>query len=221
MKNDDLNYPDFFKEEIYDGFVRFLLGKYSNATCIALLADEPLFTKKGVHQNFRKAFNEFLNQNPRIEKIFGLNNFKTFVVKNIVGEMLHFPVSPEDEGLMVREGIRSPELLPPMDSKDIPRVRKDIKLSAAPMKGQILKGDWKEHSLLVPQKLILHYKRGYAMSIKKTTECFYVTTREQVNNIIFDIYENKVAYALFDGERLTFVKNANPIKKKKPVPRQV
>lgn len=212
------NYQDFFREEIYGKFVDYLIGKFGNAVCVAMLDDEPLFTKKGVNLSFRRHFNRFLASNPKIEKVFAENGGKTFSVKNFVNERLRFPVNVNDDDLMVRESLRLPKLQPAMDKSEIPRASKMIKNSAAPMKNQILKSDWKSRNFLVPEKLILHFKRGYAMHIGKTTQTFMIENREQVNSLIFDVFENKVAYAIIGKERLTLVKHANPTKKQKTLP---
>lgn len=212
---EELNYQEFFKEEIYDKFTKYLLGKYGSAACIAQLNDEPLFTKKGVHVSFRRAFNAFLNENPKIEKVFAEYGGKTFVLKNIAGEMLHFPVDVNDEALMIREELRSGVILPKMDHTEIPRASKQIKNTTSALTQKIMR-QWNqnERDFLVPMNLTLHFKRGYAMSIHKTTMTFKVTNPEQVRNLIFDAYEGKVAYAIFDKERLTFVRNGNPNKNK-------
>jgi hypothetical protein len=214
MKEDQKPYQEFFKEEVYDGFTKFLLSKFSSATCIALLDDEPLFTKKGVHVQFRKTFNEFLNKNPHVEKVFANNSGKCFVLKNVAGEMLHFPIDAKDNELMVREGIRIPVVLPTMDRKDVPRAYKLIKNTAEPMKKQVLKGDWSESRFIIPKNLTIHFKRGYALSIGHTTETYKVESKDQINNLIFDVFENKVAFAIFEKQRLSFVRNGNQIKTK-------
>lgn len=202
------NYQDFFKEELYDGFVKYLLNKYGSATVISMLHDDPLISKKGVHFLFRKTFNEFLSLNPLIAKEFAINNYRFMTLRNITKEPLAFPIDTKDDGLMVREGIRVPKLIPV--SNDIPRATKRMKNSAGPMKGQVIKGDWNEKKYLCPKRLIIHFKEGHAIRIGKTTESFLVESRSEAIDIILHRFEKKVAYATIQGEEeFCFVKPRN------------
>lgn len=194
MENRNINYQDFFRDEIYGKFVDFLIHGLGNAAVIALLDNEPLFTKRGVHFQLRRKFNEFLSQNPAIEKVFARNDGKTFFMKGICNQNLAFPVNCEDDTLMVRENIRIPKLIP-SNLDNFPRARKYIKNTAEPLKGQILKGDWKEDRFLAPRKLIVHYTHAYSFQIKKTTEVFVVNSKEDVANLLFHVYRNKIKFA--------------------------
>lgn len=204
MNNDDRNYQDFFKEELYDRFVKFLLDKLGSATVIALIGDDPVFTKKGVHQQLRRQFNEFLSQNKKIEKIFVENDGKCYLLRNIVNETLRFPVDVNDDELMVREKLR-PSVFIPADM-NFPRAGKKTKSTAEPMKNQLLKGDWKEHKFGAPTKLVVHFKRNYAKHLGKTTVTYDVNSKEEVADILFHRFRDKVAFAQCDGHNFEFVK---------------
>jgi len=197
------NYRDFFKEEIYDRFVGYLTHKLGNAVVIALLDNEPLFTKKGVHFQFRRYFNEFLSANPRIEKVYSRNEGKTFLVKGISEQPLAFPINSEDDALMVRENIRIPVLIP-AQIDEFPRARKYHKNTAEPLKGQILKGDWKEDKFLAPRKMLVHYTKVYSVKIGKTTEVFTVNSKEDVANLLFYVYKNKIKFARIGNQVFQF-----------------
>lgn len=190
----DQEYQNFFKEVIYGRFVNFLIRELGNAAVIALLDNEPLFTKRGVHFQLRRQFNEFLSQNPAIEKVFSRHDHKTFLVKGICDQPLAFPVACDDDSLLVRENLRIPALIP-VSLDDFPRARKYMKLSAEPMKGQILKGDWKEDKFKAPKKMLVHYTKQYAGKIGKTTEVFNVESKEDVANLLFHVYKDKIKFA--------------------------
>jgi hypothetical protein len=204
MKQSSENYQDFFREEIYDGFVRFLLDKLGSATVIALIDDEPVFTKKGVHTQLRRKFNEFLARNPRIERVFAQNDHKTFMIKGISGQPLAFPINTEDEALMVREDIRIPEFIP-VDKTGYPKARKMIRNTAEPLRNQLLKGDWKEHKFIAPCKLVVHFKKNYANKIGKTTITFTVISKEEILYLLYDTYRDKVAFAQCGKQKFQFV----------------
>ena len=76
------------------------------------------------------------------------------------------------------------------------------------MKGQLLKEQWNAKPFVCPNKLIVHFKRGYAQSIGRTTETFEISSRADAMNILFSMYENKVAFAQIKGtdEEFEFVK---------------
>lgn len=206
MIQEERDYQEFFKEEIYDGFVKFLLGKLGSAKVIALIGDDPVFDKKGVHVQLRKLFNQFLNENPKIEKRFVLGHTKCYLQRNIVGEPLVFPVDVNDEELMVKQNLRLP-LYVPVET-DYARAGKHTKRTAEPMKNQVLKGDWKEEKFLAPSILIVHFKRGFAAKIGKTTESFKVLSKQEVSTILFDTYHDKVAFAQCNGYKFEFVKRS-------------
>jgi hypothetical protein len=216
MKDEkSVNYQDFFKEELYDGFVRFLLNEYGSSKVINLIDDEPVITKKGVHSRLRRQFNEFLNKNPKIERKFVEGGQKFLNLRNVAGGTLYFPINSEDDMLMSKLRLRAHYFIP-VDEKSIPRASNKVKNSAETMKGQILKGDWSEDKFIVPRRLTIHFKRGYAKAIGKTTICTKVESMQQVNNLLFDIYENKVAFAQFeDGKNYEFVKRNNNEKRAK------
>ena len=205
MNNDEQrNYQEFFKEEIYGGFVKFLLDKLGSAKVIALIDDDPVFTKKGVHIQLRRLFNEFLSNNKNIEKTFAKNDGKCYVLRNVANETLRFPINVEDDALMVGQTLRPPEFIPVIIN--FPRAGKNTKRTAEPMKNQILKGDWKENRFLAPKKLIVHFKKGYATHLGKTTESFDVDSKEDVAYLLFDRYRDKVAFAQCQGHKFEFVK---------------
>ena len=208
MRNSNDGYQDFFREEIYGGFVRFLLDKLGSAAVNAVLDGDPLFTKSGVHNQLRRQFNEFLSLNPRIEKMYSRNGNKTFMQKNMCNQPCAFPINCEDDNLMVRENIRIPVLIPvETDSEEfyVPRAGKMIKNSCEPFRNQIMKGDWKEDKFLAPKKLIVHFKKQFVYK-GKTTEVFDVNSKDDVANILFDLYKGKLASAKCGSQKFQFVK---------------
>ena len=209
MNYTDKNYQEFFKEEIYGGFVQFLLNEYGAKTIIDLLRGDPLVTKKGFNFLVTRQLNEFLQLNPVVAKQFVANRRRCISLRNIDGGDLQFPIDPEDDILMVKEGLRPPEVIP-MDLSAIPRATKEMKRSAGPMSGQILKGDWKEDRYIHPKRLTLHFKEGYAKKIEKTTLSFMVVSRSEAVYIMYDRFEKRVAYATILGEEdFVFVKPRN------------
>ncbi len=205
MNNDERNYQDFFRQEIYDGFVKFLLDKLGSAKVIALIGDEPVFTKKGVHVQLRRLFNEFLSNNKKVEKVYVANGGKCYLQRNIVNESLLFPINVNDDELMVKEYLRPPVFIP-ADLESFPRAGKNTKRTAEPIKNQILKADWKEHKFGAPVKLVVHFKKSYATHIGKTTITYDVESKEEVANILFDRFKDKVAFAQCQGHKFEFVK---------------
>ena len=213
--NNDKNYQDFFRDELYGRFVAFLRNKLGCATVIALIGDDPIFNKRGVHLQLRRLFNEFLSKYPGIEKIFTSNDQKCYLQRNIAGEALRFPIDVNDEQLMVTEDLRNPAVIP-VDWKDIPRAGKNIKNVASPMRKRSLKGDLNSKKFLIPRKLIVHYKRGFAVNVKhKTTEVFFVESKEDISTILFDTYKDKVAFAQCEKMKFQFVKYRSNGKNKK------
>ena len=204
MNNDERNYQDFFKEELYGGFVNFLIGKLGSAKVIALIGDDPVFTKKGVHIQLRRLFNEFLSNNNKIERKFAANNGKCYLQRNIANEPLAFPVDVNDDQLMVGQNLRPPTIIPA--DFNFPRAGKKTKRTTEPMKNQILKGDWKEHKFGAPVKLVVHFKKSYATVIGKTTLTYDVNSKEEVADILFDRFKDKVAFAQCRGHKFEFVK---------------
>ena len=204
MNKDEKSYQEFFKEEIYDGFVKFLLGKLGSAKVIALIGDEPVFTKKGVHVQLRRLFNEFLSNNKKIEKVYAANDGRCYLQRNIVNEPLLFPVNVNDDELMVKQGLR-PSVFVPADF-NFTRVGKHTKRTADPIKNQILKADWKEHKFGAPVKLVVHFKKSYATAIGKTTITYDVESKEEVADLLFDRFKDKVAFAQCQGHKFEFVK---------------
>jgi len=208
----DRNYQDFFKEELYDGFVQYLLDKYGAKTIITLLRDHPLVTKKGFNLRVVEQFNEFLELNPAIRKVFLENRRKCYSLRNVAGGPLAFPVDNEDDMLMITEGLRPPEVIPAA----LPtRATKEMKRSAGPMKGQTLKGDGNEKKYVALKQLTVHFKEGYATKIGKTTLSFMVESRSEAMYILLDRFEKRVAYATIQGEEeFCFVKPRNGKKKR-------
>ena len=209
----DRNYQDFFKEELYGGFVQYLLDEYGARTIIDLLRGQPLVTKKGFNFLVSKQMNEFLDLNPLINKTFAKNRRRCMNLRNIGGGELAFPIDPEDDMLMVREGLRTPEVIPSVDK--IPRATSEMKRSAKPMTGQVLRGYENEKKYLVPKRLTIHFKEGYAKKIGKTTLSFVVDRRSEAMQILLDQFEKRVAYATIQGEEeFCFVKPRNGKKKR-------
>jgi len=204
MNNDDNNYQDFFKEKLYGGFVKFLLDKLGSAKVIALIGDDPVFTKRGVHVQLRRLFNEFLSQNKSIEKVYAANDGKCYSLRNIVNETLLFPVNVNDDELMVKENLRPPVFIPA--DMNFVRAGKNTKRTAEPIKNQVLKGDWKEHKFGAPVKLVVHFKKSYAKFFGKTTVTFDVESKEEVADILFHRFKDKVAFAQCQGHKFEFVK---------------
>jgi hypothetical protein len=204
----DRSYQDFFKEELYGRFVQYLLDEYGARTIIDLLRDDPLVTKKGFNFLVNRQLNEFLQLNPAIMKVFVENRRRCINLRNISGGVLAFPISTEDDMLMVRESLRTPEYIPVVD--DTARASKGIKKLAVPMKGHTLKGDVNEKKYLMPKRLTVHFKEGYATKIQKTTLSFNVDSRSDAMHILLDRFEKKVAYATIQGEEeFCFVKPRN------------
>lgn len=213
MNTEERTYQEFFKEEIYDGFVEYLLNKYGAGKVNLILRDMPLMTKRGVNVNFSSEFSRFIHSRPSILKVFADNEFKTFNLRNIAGGQLAFPIDVEDEGLMIREGIRIPHAIP-VDLKDAPRST-PLWLSAGPMKGQVIRGEIKERKYLHPKRLTVHFKESYAQRIGKTTMSFMVTCRSEAMDILLGRYPKRVAYAQIVGEEeFCFVKPRNGKKKR-------
>lgn len=203
----DKSYQDFFKEEVYDGFVQYLLNEYGARTIIDLLRNDPLVTKKGFNFLVTKQFKEFLELNPAVAKEFVRNRRKCFTLRNIGGGPLAFPVDTDDDMLMVRENVRTPEFIPVED--DTARATKEMKHSAVPMKGQIIRGGSYD-VYRVSKPLTIHFKEGYATKIGKTTMRFMVDSRSEAMSILLDRFEKKVAYATIQGEEeFVFVKPRN------------
>lgn len=209
----EMSYQDFFKEELYGKFVQYLLDKYGARTIIDLLRDDPLVTKKGFNFLVTKQLKDFLEINPAIAKVFVENHRRCMNMRNIGGGTLAFPVDVEDDKLMVRENLRVPETLPL--AKLSARATKEMKRSVAKMKGQIIRGEQHERKYLVPKRLTVHFKEGYATKIGKTTESFFVGSRSDAMDILLDRFEKKVAYAIIQGEEeFCFVKPRNGKRKR-------
>lgn len=204
------NYRDFFKEELYDGFVNYLIDELGHAKVITLLRGKPLFTKRGVNNNFKVHFNRFLDKNPAILKRFVEGNQKCMSLRNIADGELQFPIDTEDESLMIREGIRNPQTLP-LDIKDhVYRPSKGQKNSTKPLTGQVIKGENHERKYFHPKRLTVHFKQGYALKLGKTTESFMVNSRSEAMDIIIGRFERRVAYATIQNEeQFVFVKPRN------------
>ena len=161
---------------------------------------------------FRRDFNTFLSKNPDIWTHFTTNFSKFFNMKNIADGDLRFPIDTEDDDLMVREGVRVPALIPVRDN--ITRASKEMKRSAGPMKGQVIRGEVRD-KYRVPKRLTVHFKEGFARKIKKTTMSFMVDSRSEAMHILLDRYEKRVAYAIIQGEEeFCFVKPRNGKKKR-------
>ena len=204
----DRSYQDFFKEELYGGFVQYLLDEYGARTIIDLLRGDPLVTKKGFNFLVSGQLNKFLQLNPAIMKVFTENRRRCMNLRNISGGTLAFPIDTEDDILMVRESLRTPEYIPVVD--DIVRATKGIKKLAIPMKGHTLKGDINEKKYLIPKRLTIHFKEGYATKIQKTTMSLLVESRSDAMYMLLDRFEKKVAYATIQGvEEFCFVKPRN------------
>jgi hypothetical protein len=213
INHDEKNYQDFFKEELYGGFVNYLIDKYGAKSVISTLRDDQLITKKGVNFLFRRQFNEFLSLNPEIAKEFARNHGRCMSLRNICGGSLAFPIDTQDDILMVRENIRVPEAIPVQN--DIPRAGKEIKGVAARMRGQTIKGDSNEKKYRVSKRLTIHFKEGYATKIGKTTESFMVDSRSEAMDILLVRYEKRVAYAIIQNEEeFCFVKPRNGKRKR-------
>lgn len=212
MNKIDRNYQEFFKEELYGGFVSFLIDKYGASKVNDILDDEPLFTKKGVYYKLQRQLNEFFNVNPQIEKTFAFNRRKCIQLRNVCGGTLLFPINTSDDPFMVKTGFRVPEFIPVLES--IPRASNRVKASAGPMKGQTFKGNWHEKPYIIPKKLTVYFKRGYANAIKKSTMSFMVDSRSDAINILLVIYKNKIAFAdILNTEEFVFVKRKKDYEK--------
>jgi len=201
------NYSNFFKEEIYGGFVQYLLDRYGAAAVIYRLRGLPLIGRKGMNFEFSRDFRIFLAKNPLIEKVFYKNDNKIIRLKNSEDGDLAFPIDTSDEKLMIREGLRIPEIIPVTD--DILRASKEMKRNAS-FKNEIAVGPSHERKYLHPVRLTVHFKEGYARKHGKTTESHMIDSREDAKTIILDRYENKVAYATIQNkEEFAFVKSRN------------
>ncbi|MHA1199469.1 MAG: hypothetical protein ACTSQF_09100 [Candidatus Heimdallarchaeaceae archaeon] len=209
----DRSYQDFFKEELYGGFVQYLLDEYGARTINDLLRDDPLVTKKGFNFLVTRQLNEFLQLNPEIAKVFAINRRRCMNLRNIGGGNLAFPIDTEDDGLMVRENLRVSEVVPSAELSA--RATKEMKRSATSMKGQTIKGYGNEKCYPFPKRLTVHFKEGYATKIGKTTESFHVNSRSEAIMILLDRFEKKVAYATIQGEEeFCFVKPRNGKRKR-------
>lgn len=192
---ENLDYFNFFKEEIYSGFVKFLFNKLGSATVIALIGNDPVFSKKGVHLQLRRYFNEFLAKNPKIEKTFIQNDQKCYLLRNIEDGVLQFPIDTKDDSLMVKEYIRVPKLIRSTIEKS--RVPKSIKKNiindkTAPMTMSL---SLKEEYFVFPKRLIIHFKKKLSSIFGKTTMTFMVKSKDEINYLIFDKYKDEVAFA--------------------------
>ena len=206
------NYQDFFKEELYDRFVQYLLDEYGAKTIITILGDNQLVTKKGFNLRVIEQFNEFLELNPAVAKVFLQNRMKCYSLRNVAGGPLAFPIDGEDDMLMITQGLRPPEIIPVQPAT---RATKEMKRSAGPMRGQTLKGDGNERKYITLKRLTVHFKEGYATKIGKTTLSFMVDSRSEAMYIVLDRFEKRVAYATIQGEEeFCFVKPRNGKKKR-------
>ena len=213
VSQEDRSYQDFFKEELYGGFVRYLLHKFGAMRVNTILRDDALVTKKGVHVSFRRDFNVFLAHNPTIEKQFIRNHQRFMSLRNIAGGQLAFPIDCKDENLMLKERIRTPSAIP-VDLNDAPR-SDTMKKSAGPFTGITIKGEWHERKYLLPKRLTVHFKEGYAIKIGKTTLSFAVESRSEAMHILLDRYEKRVAFATIENEEeFCFVKPRNGKRKR-------
>jgi hypothetical protein len=214
ITSNEKSYQEFFKEELYDGFVQHLLSKYGAYKVIIVLNDDALVTKKGIHRNFIRDFNVFLSKNPSVYKRFANEGGKFMSLRNIAGGPLAFPIDVKNEGLMLREKVRIPQIIP-ADFKDIKRGGPLTK-SAGAMKGQLIRtSGFKSKRYAVPKRLTIHFKRGYAQAIRKTTKSFQVNSRDEAMSIMLDMYEGKVAYAYIQNEEeFCFVKPKDGSKRK-------
>jgi len=114
---------------------------------------------------------------------------------------------------MLKEKLRTPSAIP-VDLTDAPR-SDTMKKSAGPMKDQLLKGDWNEKKYLLPKRLTVHFKEGYAIKIGKTTLSFAVESRSEAMHILLDRYEKRVAFATIENEEeFCFVKPRNGKRKR-------
>lgn len=210
----DRSYQDFFKEELYGGFVQYLLDEYGARTIIDLLRDDPLVTKKGFNFLVTKQLNEFLQLNPEVAKVFVENRRRCMNLRNIGGGNLAFPIDTEDDGLMIRENLRVPEVVPSVELSA--RATKEMKRLASPMKGQTARSyDSNVKKYRFPKRLTVHFKEGYATKIEKTTLSFLVDSRSEAIMILLDRFEKKVAYATIQGEEeFCFVKPRNGKRKR-------
>ncbi len=206
MSNDEKSYQEFFKEDLYDGFVQHLLNEYGAYKVNVILNDNPLVTKRGINRNFTRDFNVFLAKNPSIHKRLSDEGMKFMSLRNIAGGPLAFPVDVKDENLMLREKLRIPVVIP-VSFKDVPRGGPMTK-SAGVMRDQTIKtSGFKSKRYPAPKRLTIHFKSGYAKKIGKTTRTFNVDSREEAMSIILDMYERNVAYAYIQNEEeFCFVK---------------
>lgn len=204
MKRENINYQEFFRKEIYDRFVSFLIHKLGHSKVNELIGDEPLFTKKGVHYRLRRFFNEFLNSNKEIEKVFIQNSQQCYLQRNICEQPLCFPVNVNDDELMTQKKLRNPRLH--KSDFTFTRASKEEKQDVEPWKNQVLKGDWTEKRFIAPKKLVVHFKRAYATHTGKTTVVFTVNSVDEIANLLFDLYKDQVAFAKCENQKFEFVK---------------
>lgn len=212
------SYSEFFKEDLYEGFVQYLLDKFTARHVNDRLRSQQLISKKGVHPEFRKDFNSFLSQNPAVLKTFSQANFKFLGLRNIEDGPLRFPIDPSDDILMVREDIRVAREVPSTltNKKQFPRARKEDKIKAQPMQGILMSNsDLGERKYLHPKRLTVHFKDGFANRIGKTTESFMVDSRSDAMDILINRYGKKVAFAVILGEEeFAFVGSRNGKRKR-------
>lgn len=210
--SNEKSYADFFKEELYEGFVQHLLDKYGARHVIHVLRDKPLISKRNVHYSFMKDFSEFLEANPKVAKIFAESRHKLMGLRNIAGGELRFPVDTTDDWLLVTERVRqdSPLISTSIIPGDFPRATAEHKKAVKTFKGTPLKGTNGERKYLHPKRLTVHLKDGFARSIGKTTLSFMIESRSDAMDIILNRYEKKVAFARIQNEEeFAFVKRRN------------
>lgn len=104
-------YKEFFKHELYPAFVEFLLQKLTPSKIIKITGDNPIINKYGVHYQFRRHYNKFLELNRDYELILSNNGNKHFGIRTICDGNLLPPIDCKDEELMVKEGIHNPKIL--------------------------------------------------------------------------------------------------------------
>ena len=207
--NEHKSYQDFFKEEVYDGFVKHLLDKLGARTVLIILRGNTLFSRIGVNEQLRIEFNKFLSENPIVLKRFADERGKCFHMKNISNGDLAFPVDSEDDEVMIKEGMRVPEYHNELSTMDIKRPTKGMKNVVAKMQGHVF-SNIPERPYPIPKRLTVHFKHGYAQKIGKTTLTFMVDSKDDATDILYNRYENKVAYACLQGvEEYVFVKPTN------------
>jgi len=165
---------------------------------IDLIKDQPLMNKKGVHPALTRVFNRFLNEDRKANKTFAECGGKFFAYHNIAGGSLYFPVDTADDAVMTKYANRVYKLIP----VDYTGVKRGKVKGHEPMKGQIIRGNNKEHKFMSPKRLTIHLKKSPGRNNHfHSTLSFTVNSKEDVIGLVWYRYRGRVQSYYLNGKR--------------------